>query len=121
MEVSLTDALLSLQAKYNCLPEAPALDTDKSQELLIRSVCMACSNKLPFHLFKTFTEWLGCYNYIPPDKRELDPYVAERLQEWYLAEDFRASKVFITWQMCDLIETTLPLKRQREILLWMHE
>lgn len=92
-----------------------------SSKLLVAWTKQAIKFQLSFQDFKRITEWMGCYRYIPPADRWLDSQLATEILRLKLSDANHASSVFKTWLLCDLIETSLNIDEQIEILKWMND
>lgn len=87
----------------------------ENEELLIASVVAAVRGKIPIATYKQFAEFLGCYQYIKPNDRDISfemlAYLCEGIQSM-TDKGMRASSVFQAWLVGDLVESCLTEKQQ---------
>ncbi len=89
--------------------------------LLPQIAAASIKASLDYQAFRLITEWLGCYNYILPDDRDLDFDLLSYLLSGVAALTKRdksraASRVFTAYLIADYIESCIKIKDQREVV-----
>lgn len=94
-------------------------------KLRLAWVRKAIEHNMSFQDYRLVTEWLGCFQYVLPDDRNLLGGVVSELAE-RLIRNLRKngwvkskSIVFGMYLQADLIETTLTIEEQKELMPWM--
>lgn len=86
---------------------------------------VALEKKLPFTVYKTLGEWLGCYKFIPRPDREVSTIlvhkVLHQLNVITPGKKRTSSEVFQAWLYLDMLETTLTVQEQTRIAIWMND
>lgn len=98
------------------------MDTLDSSKLRVALAWVAIRDTLPFTDYKLLAEWLDCYEYILPAARQLSPFIAGRLTDNLKVLGIKRTSrdLFTAWLLADLIESTLTLKEQGRLHVWMN-
>ena len=87
-----------------------------SASLKLRLIAHCLRHKLPFQVYRKSAEYLECYSYIEPRKRETNSFLLDWILEQVRIEG-NSSALFIAWKQVDMVSSALTDQEQEE--LWM--